>query len=358
MKFDIKKKPSGLMSVTAVMAVILTIISILCVWLQINNIEDGILEVYAAQQDAYVQLVFDQINIKQNRDDEEIVNDILSSLDASSNKYWTFSKEHSLLFVKDIIETNRYKELTTASYYATESAEKFFNNLSTFEVTHSNVEIDDKYYLASGIIFNYGGNEYKLCLLTNKSVILNNNKFMSAKLEIIILEIILLIILIAVSMIFAGRIDKNILEIKAKNKDIDTLHMTVQQLNELLREREHYDTRYQLWGSNLIKDFLIKMKTKGILRVVEARLECNDENSKYVFVDRASVMLDRRVIRFSLGEKSLLLLYIYYDEEHARKSLEPLLNGNEQVKLSNITMLDLNNINIDEYDIYSDKNED
>ena len=73
----------------------------LITYILIGRYEKGIIEVCATQQDAYVQLVLDQINLKDNRDDEEIINDILKTMDSSSNKYWAFSKNQSMLFVKD-----------------------------------------------------------------------------------------------------------------------------------------------------------------------------------------------------------------------------------------------------------------
>ena len=62
-------------------------------WFQMDRLEQGLLDVCAVQQDAYVNLVLDQINLKENRDNEEIVTRILASLDASANKYWVFSEE-------------------------------------------------------------------------------------------------------------------------------------------------------------------------------------------------------------------------------------------------------------------------
>lgn len=78
---------------------------------QISSYDKSVLEIYAGQQDAYVQLVLDQINLQANRSDDEIITEILGSLDSSSGKYWTLSKEQALLFVKDVMETNRYKDL-------------------------------------------------------------------------------------------------------------------------------------------------------------------------------------------------------------------------------------------------------
>ena len=81
--------------------IIITTICVICVsviagftaHIELQRYEDGILDVCATQQDAYVQLVLDQINLKDNRNDEQIIKEILETMDASSNHYWTFSKD-------------------------------------------------------------------------------------------------------------------------------------------------------------------------------------------------------------------------------------------------------------------------
>ena len=60
---------------------IITTICVICVaviagftaHIELQRYEDGILDVCATQQDAYVQLVLDQINLKDNRNDEQIL---------------------------------------------------------------------------------------------------------------------------------------------------------------------------------------------------------------------------------------------------------------------------------------------
>ena len=149
---------------TALLAAVLSISVSLCaaclVWLGLDRYERGVLDVCAVQQDAYVQLVLDQINLKENRSDTEIITGILSSLDASTNKYWTFSREQNMLFVKDVLETNKYKGLTTATYYASNSAQSFLNSLSVNHVIHGEIEIDGREYIASGVAFIYAASRY------------------------------------------------------------------------------------------------------------------------------------------------------------------------------------------------------
>ena len=164
--------------ITSICSICFAIIAGLFAFMQIGRYENGILEVCAEQQDAYVQLVLDQINLKDNRDDEQIIKDILGAMDASSNRYWTFSKDQSMLFVKDVTETNKYKGVNTATYYISDSAKEFLNNLSVNNVIHSYIEINDNRYIASGVMFEYKGDAYRLCLLTEKDVLLDNNAYL------------------------------------------------------------------------------------------------------------------------------------------------------------------------------------
>ena len=64
------KKP-GKHPILIITTICVVIAAAACGWLsyiQINRYEKGILEVCATQQDSYVQLVLDQINLKENRD--------------------------------------------------------------------------------------------------------------------------------------------------------------------------------------------------------------------------------------------------------------------------------------------------
>ncbi len=63
--------------------------------------------IYATQQDNYVQLVLDQINLQENGTEESIISDIIETLDSGNTHYWTLSKEENILFVKNVTETRQ-----------------------------------------------------------------------------------------------------------------------------------------------------------------------------------------------------------------------------------------------------------
>ena len=173
-------------------------------WHEAKEYEKSVLAIYAQQQDAYVQLVLDQINVLDERSDEEIVQKILGSLDTSGRKYWTLTKDQALLFVKDVTETNRYKGLTTETFFTSDSAARFLQDLEINRVIHETIRMDGVRYVASGVIFEYNGAEYKICLLTNDTVILDNNIFLSSKIGLYVFGVLLLGLLLVVSMIFAN----------------------------------------------------------------------------------------------------------------------------------------------------------
>ncbi len=293
-------------------------------WYQAFNLEAGILDVCAAQQDAYVQLVLDQINLKQNRDDEEIINEILNTLDASTNKYWTFSKDKDMLFVKDVVETNRYKGITTISYYDSESAKAFLEALEVDQVIHKNIRIQGKDYIASGVAFEYNGESYRLCLLTNKQVILNSNKFMVAEIETIILIGAMMTLILAVPIYLARKIEVLFGKNKEQEELIANLQESVGQLNDLLNQREHYDTRNQVWSKDVFESFLDKLKAKGVKRIILAKVHCENADKRNRFVEKATILVDKKILRFAWGEQEVMLLAVQMGKEDVERNLEML----------------------------------
>ena len=95
-----------------------------------------IMNVYATQQDNYVQLVLDQINLQENGTEESIISDIIETLDSGNTHYWTLSKEENILFVKNVTETDKYQGTSLDKFYDTGSADEFVKSLRLNHVTH------------------------------------------------------------------------------------------------------------------------------------------------------------------------------------------------------------------------------
>lgn len=347
MKKDKKKRHINVVAVTTIFMVVLVVLCSFFTGYLLYTQEQGILDVSATQQDAYVQLVLDQINLKDNRDDEEIISDILSTLDSSSNKYWTFSKDKDMLFVKDVIETNRYKGVTAISYYDSETARAFMDSLQRNKVIHRNIMVGEKNYVASGVAFSYAGEEYRLCLLTNKNVILNNNQFMEAEMETIIVIGIMLVVVLVTSMLFAIKQQQLRAKVIEKEQVIEELQGNIGHLNEMFGQKEQYDTKHQLWNKNLIKAFADKLCKKNITDAIMVKLHCEKEEDKKLFFNKASVLLDKKVLRFSLSENEILLMFIQTERQYVENNMELVLNGG--VKMVSIEEVDLGNADLSQY---------
>ncbi|WP_026520747.1 hypothetical protein [Butyrivibrio sp. VCB2001] len=324
------KKKKKYISVTLVLILMAIIASGLAAltFFEMKRYEDGIIDVCATQQDSYVQLVIDQINLKENRTDQEIIENILSTLDSSSNRYWTFSKEQTMLYVKDALETNRYQSLTANSYYRSDSATSFIDNLIVNKVNHERIELDGKDYIASGALFEYGGEEYRICLLTNTTVLLDNNKFLGSKMELIIIFIVVYSLIFIMPILIT--ILYNIMQKKifVTGQELVEVNNAVERLNEKLTTDEIYDNRKNLFSLPTIKLFLDEYKDKRAafpISFVAFKYGGNETVSR--FFGKNCVTLGKHDIKFYDGRLHLALILCVKCNATKAKELSKMIKG-------------------------------
>ncbi len=309
--------------VISVLIILAAVIMAVIGWHEAKDYEKSVLAIYAEQQDAYVQLVLDQINVLDDRSDEEIVKKILGSLDTSGRKYWTLTKDQALLFVKDVMETNRYKGLTTETFFTSDSAAKFLQDLEINRVIHETIQMDGVRYVASGVIFEYNGAEYKICLLTNDTVILDNNIFLSSKIGLYVFGVLLLGLLLVVSMIFANVLDLREKRMKAMKEHITGLNKVLMEQTEMIREMNWYHTRWSVFKPSAMEMFVQKIVQRQIVPVVFVSLAFDSEEQRDYFLQKAQILLDEKVVRFEreYGD-GLVLLFLRYQAQEVEKALE------------------------------------
>lgn len=300
--------------------------------LQIQFYEDSVLEIYADSQDAYVQLVLDQINLLDDYSDEEIVENILGTLDSSSNRYWTFTSEDAIIFVKDVIETNRYKGFTAETYYISEEAQKFIKNLSNNKVVHDLILIDKKEYIASGVAFTYNNVRYQICLLTNPDTVLDHNIYLNAKINLSIAIGVVLLLFLAATIfltILKERKSKDYLQQKEKNEE---LLVMIERLSAALERERLFDTQLSVFHYSVLPMMLEKLEQKKISPVTIVYLSYETEEDKKDFFLRSQIMLDYHVFRFQNTEdKKLALVTIQCNKAAVMQALTPLLGKNVKV---------------------------
>lgn len=310
-----KKREISAWLVTLGAIAVILIIGFLA-WLQLGTYEQGIMDVYAVQQDGYVQLVLDQINLIEDDTDEAIVNDILATLDASSNKYWTLSHDDALVFIKDVQETNRYKGFTTATYFVSDSAREFINGLQVNRVVHSTIDLNGIPYIASGVKFEYGGEKYGICLLTTSDIILDHNAYLSAKINLFILFAIILAIFIVGGLVLSIMAQNRYKELIQSNNDNKQLREQIERLTELFTRQELYNARYMAFGEPAVEILIDKLEQRDIWPLNYIVVKCSSEEQRNQFMLDTQALCDVTFIR-ALAKNNYLLIFNVHSEESA-----------------------------------------
>lgn len=318
-----RQKPLALL--VGILSILVSFFAAFLIWVEQAHYESGILDVCATQQDAYVQLVLDQINLKENRSDEEIITGILSTLDASSNKYWTFSKEQAMLFVKDVLETNKYKGFTTATYYSSESAQAFLQSLQVNRVIHGEIEINEAEYIASGVAFEYCGETYRICLLTNRRVLLDNNHFLESKVGLCITVAVLLFLFCITALSMGIYIQKLLAERESQKQLVAGLNRSLVSVNERLSDKDLYDVRNNLWKRNALSEFMGKLVERKVFPFTVVKLGFSDNSRKRAVLELSQSLMDKSVLKFEWGDMALVMLFVQADPEAVNRNIIPLL---------------------------------
>lgn len=304
-----KHKKKNLVVVTAIMTTILIIV-ILVTRDALKRYEDGIVDVCASQQDSYVRLVIDQINLKENRSNDEIVQKILSTLDASTNRYWVFSQDQSLLFVKDTLETNKYQSFKTDYYYTEKSSAAFVNSLKLNSVMHDDIIVNNKEYIASGVKFNYDGREYRLCLLTNRSVLLDNNTFLEAKVELCVLLFGVYFLLYIIPIIAVSAFNNMVIRLNLSEKENSELNGKIVRLNHRLDNGMSIETKApSMFDISMAPDFMARMNgNKTAYPVGFSLFSYFDDTDRAQLLNGLEDILDKRDVRFEDKEKKTIAI--------------------------------------------------
>lgn len=293
--------------IAVAMTVLVAVLTGLC-YLQMKDIENGTVEAVAAQQDGYVQLVLDQISLQGDRADDEIIEDILGTLDSSAGRYWAFSKGQTMLYVKDSTETTRYRNLTADSYFSTESAEDFLKGLGE-RVAHGTIDINGQKYVASGVLFSCRGEDYRLCLLTNRDMLLESNAMLGARSRLMALLCVMLALLLAVPIVLAVAVTRTQGECDRLRMQLSRMTGAFNKLNDRLMLLDAYDVKAKLWPEDMMPKFEERARRRGVA-CAKAVVSCDDRQARDAFLKRGAVVLGRQVLRFSGPDNKVTLMLV------------------------------------------------
>lgn len=307
------KRKFNFFMITALVVFFAMAADVFIIW-QLNNYETRFLELYGAEQDGYVKVVLGEINRLGDDATEKDITDIISSLDATASRYWTLSKGDAFLFVKSVTETNRYKGFTDGTYYASESAAAFLNLLDVNQVGHQIIYLDEDRFIASGMIFDWRDQQYRICLLTYDRVILEDNILLECRNSIIIILSIVLALLIILSMLMSKKISSQAALVKRQQEQVIWQNQQMEKLDGQLKREYAFSASRHVFRHTVLDEFLQVLDERGIRPLHFAVFETESAEVRNEFFEYMQVVLDNHVLRFSMDEKRVLLIFARYEK--------------------------------------------
>lgn len=295
---------------------------------QLENYETRFLEIYGAEQDGYVNIILAQINNLGDDATEQDITQIISSLDSTASRYWTLSKGDSILFVKSVTETNRYKGFTDGTYYASDSAAAFMDSLHANQVNHGIIYLDNDRFVASGLMFNWQKDQYRVCLLTYDRVILEDNILLECKNSIIIILSMILALLVILSMAMSRKINRQERLIAEQDKQVVWQNKQIALLDERMKREYAFSASKNVFKSVVLDEFLQKLDQKNAAPLHFVVFEADSEEARDAFLEHMQFVLDNHVLRFSMEEYRVLLIFVCYERKVSEKIIETLWDWN------------------------------
>ena len=172
------------------------------------------------------------------------------------------------------------------------------------------------------MIFDYRGGGYKICLLTNETFILDQNVFLSSKIALYIFIVVLLLGLLLVTLILNGFLDRRTRQIRALTEKTQLLNRQVEQMEEKIESMDDYHTRWNLFRGTLMDTFVRKLSQRELDSLVFLSLAFEERKQRNEFLEKAQLLLDERVLRFSVKKHDIVLMFLQYREEDVKKAME------------------------------------
>lgn len=312
-----KQSKKTLILMTVAVIGLASILAAFAIW-QIHNYEQGVAELYAQEQDGYVEIVARQIELYGDIAGDAFVEDTIKMLDSTSQRYWTLDNSEYFLFVKSISETNVYKTFSTDTFYNTKSAQDFLGTLIKGRVKHSIISLEGVKYVASGIIFEYNGTDYRLCLLTDYDIMLTNNAYLSSKLYLMIVLILLIALLVIAVIYFTVKL------IEARQK-VDSIKTVNTELNNYIDYLDNVvmgrNQASIISGEGKIMRLLHRVDERGVYPCAFVKIKL-DVGSMMSFYAENSKLLGDDVVWLRFRKDGYILVFGGKTAEEAMKIIE------------------------------------
>lgn len=233
-------------TLTVLFSVIMMIAFVTYSIYQLSDYEKGMTEIFAEEQDGYVALVAEEA--RRGSPVLESAEKAIGILDSSNKQYWTMDNKDTILYIKNVTESNAYRDVEPEKYYHSKSARKFLKSISDTYITHSTIEIDGKKYIASGTLVKTPKQSIRLILLSDYKILFSNNDYLSKKIylqisimvvaSVFIVTLIFMAILIRNAKNRQDAAEKESIELRKKIEEISNIPETRKVLISMTPEEE------------------------------------------------------------------------------------------------------------------------
>ncbi|MCR4781766.1 MAG: hypothetical protein K5851_03315 [Lachnospiraceae bacterium] len=253
------------------------------IW-QISKYEEGTAEIFAEEQDGYVSLVSKEI--KNGKTPIENAADTVEVLDSDDDRFWTLDDKSTILYIKNVTETNQYRNVAPEKYYSSKSAKNFLDSLSENDVIHKVITIDGQKYIASGIIVSVNNKNIRMILLSDMKIVFSNNTYLSDKIfletAVVSIAVLFIVVLILMSILISKEKEKTeiaVREIKELQDKIEDITEAVEVREELMKRTvsDTFEKEKETPKKSEVKgDMTISDEDYAKSHFIRNRKECED----------------------------------------------------------------------------------
>ena len=199
------------------------------------------------------------------------------------------------------------------------------------KVVHGVIKIEENSYIASGVLFEYQGEEYRLCLLTNTMVLLENNELLRARTEIGVTIFFLTVLFALTALLFAMKVRKLELEKADTHKTMQEMNEHIERLNDQLTKWDIHDTQKNVWSRDSLLGFAERLEQRAAYPLTLVLVRTGDLAESKKFLDLAHYVLDHNQLRFQINDMLFAFLFVQCDARAVDYSLKPLVARYGQV---------------------------
>ena len=153
--------------------------------------------------------------------------------------------------------------------------------------------------------------------MTDETVILDNNEFLSTRISMYIYVIIIMVLMLLVAMGAEMTVKKRELDNNLLHSRLEIQNQHIERLEREAKERDAYDTRLNLYQEAVLPAFARKLDEKNVDQAVLAVLSFATEADTKQFLADSMTKLDDEILRFKKDDTRIILLMCHYTYEMA-----------------------------------------